>query len=126
MDAVYPSDLTDAEWSLLQSMMPRKTTKRGRPREIAYRTILNAIFYVNKEGCQWRALPREYCAWQTAYYYFRKWRRSGLWPKIHSQIRGRVRAGEGRSREPSAAIIDSQSVKTTQKRGREAMTPARR
>ena len=67
MDAAYPSDLTDAEWEVLEPMMPKRQTKRGRPREVPFRQILNVIFYPNKEGCQWRAIPKEFGPWQTIY-----------------------------------------------------------
>jgi transposase len=126
MEAVYPSDLTDAEWNVLKGLMPKKKTKRGRPREVEYRTVLNAVFYVNKEGCQWRAVPKEYCPWQTAYHYFNAWRKSGLWQEINDRLRRRVRLAEGRHKEPSVGILDSQSVKTTEKRGPAVTMRARR
>ncbi len=126
MDAVYPSDLTDAEWDVLQPLMPKPTSKRGRPREIPFRQILNGIFYLNKEGCQWRALPTEFGSWKTVYHYFRIWRKNGRWQKIQDTLVTRVRTAEGRNAQPSAAIIDSQSAKTTQKKGRAATTLGRR
>jgi putative transposase len=122
MDAVYPSDLTDEEWEVLRPMMPKRKSKRGRPREVPFRQILNAIFYLNKEGCQWRALPREFGRWQTVYHYFRLWNRNGLWQEIHDKMVGRLRKANGREFQPTAAIIDSQSVKVTQKRGIAATT----
>ncbi len=120
MDAAYPSDLTDAEWEVLEPMMPKRKTKRGRPREVPFRQILNGIFYLNKEGCQWRAIPKEFGPWQTIYHYFRLWNRNGLWQVINDKLVGKVRKADGREYQPTAAIIDSQSAKTTQKKGRAA------
>lgn len=126
MDAVYPSDLTDAEWKVLRPLMPKRKTKRGRPREIEFRQILNGIFYLNKEGCQWRALPSDFGSWKTVYHYFRLWNKSGLWQEINDTLVTRLRRKDGRKSQPSAAIIDSQSAKTTQKKGRAATTRARK
>jgi len=126
MDAVYPSDLTDEEWEVLEPLMPKRKTKRGRPREVPFRQILNGIFYLNMEGCQWRAIPREFGTWQTIYHYFRLWNRTGLWQLINDKLVGKVRKADGRAYQPTAAIIDSQSAKTTQKKGRAATTLARK
>jgi putative transposase len=109
----YTSDLTDAEWQWIASCFP-KPNKRGRPREHAFRELLNAIFYVVKTGCQWRNLPTDLAPWGTVYHYFRLWKHNGLWVRIHTHLRAHVRAGAGRNRQPSAAIIDSQSVKSTE------------
>jgi len=126
MDAGYPSDLTDEEWEILRPKMPQRKTKRGRPRELPFRQILNGIFYLNKEGCQWRALPKEFGSWQTIYHYFRLWNHNGLWQTINDTLVGKLRKLDGREYQPTAAIIDSQSAKTTQKKGRAATTQARR
>ena len=126
MDAAYPSDLTDKEWEVLQPLIPTRKTKRGRPREISFRQILNGIFYLNKEGCQWRAIPKEFGPWQTIYHYFRHWNRDGLWQKINDRLVGKVRKTDGREHQPTAAIFDSQSVKTTQKKGFAVTTQARK
>src|SRR5215472_15894909 len=108
---VYPSDLHDAEWALLAPLIP--TSKpNGRPRSSDMRRITNGVFYVLRTGCAWRYLPREYGAWQTVYYYFRPWRRDGTWVQIHAHLRELARLHAGRDPTPSAAIIDSQSVKT--------------
>lgn len=108
---VYPSDLNDAEWTLLAPLIP--TSKPyGRPRSSDMRRITNGVFYVLRSGCAWRYLPRDYGPWQTVYYYFRQWRRDGTWIEIHARLRELARLHVGRDPTPSAAIIDSQSVKT--------------
>lgn len=109
----YISDLTDTEWQLIEHCFP-KPAKRGRPREHAFRELLNAIFYLVKTGCQWRNLPREFAPWPTVYHYFRLWKGNGLWDRMHTLLRQRLRKTEGRQPQPSAAIIDSQSVKSTE------------
>ena len=109
----YTSDLTDAEWQLIDYCFP-KPSKKGRPREHSFRELLNAIFYVVKTGCQWRNLPNHFAPWGTTYHYFRLWKRNGLWKGIHAHLREHVRLTEGRKRQPSAGIIDSQSVKSSE------------
>ena len=84
----------------------------GRPRLHSRRTILNSIFYIVRSGCAWRLLPHEFPPWQTVYHYFRRWRLDGTWERIHTALRERVRVQAGRNSQPSAGIIDSQSVKT--------------
>ena len=86
----------------------------GRPREHSFRELPNAVFYVVKTGCQWRNVPTDFAPWGTVYHYFRLWKRNGLWVKIHTHLREQVREVEGRNRQPSAAIIDSQSVQSTE------------
>ena len=109
----YTSDLTNAEWQLIDYCFP-KPSKKGRPREHSFRELLNAIFYVVKTGCQWRNLPTHFAPWGTTYHYFRLWKQTGLWRKIHTHLREQVRLTEGRKRQPSAGIIDSQSVKSSE------------
>lgn len=106
----YTSDLTDSEWNLISYCFP-KPAKRGRPRRHSFRELVNAIFYVSKTGCQWRYLPKDFAPWGTVYHYFRQWKNNGLWKAIHDHLREQVRQVDGRQRNPSAGIIDSQSVK---------------
>ena len=109
----YTSDLTDAEWQLIDYCFP-KPAKTGRPREHAFRELVNTIFYLTKTGCQWRNLPEHFARWGTVYHYFRLWKRNGLWVAIHTHCREHVRVAAGRNRHPSAGIIDSQSVRSTE------------
>jgi putative transposase len=110
--ASYPSDLTDQEWQWIESLLPAPG-KTGRPRQYLWRTILNAIFYVLRTGCQWRAMPHDLPHWKTVYHYFWQWRRRGWWEQLNAVLRAQVRVALGREAQPSAGIIDSQSVKTT-------------
>jgi putative transposase len=113
---LYPSDLSDREWNHLAALIPPAKIG-GRPRSSDMRLILNAIFYIMRSGCAWRYLPREYPPRKTVYGYFRLWRISGLWERINDRLRAAVRIQSGRKRQPSAAILDSQSVKTTDRGG---------
>ncbi len=111
---IYPSDLTDAEWQYLEPLLPAAKAT-GRPRQWELRLILNAIFYLVRSGCSWRMLPQEYPPWPTVHDYYRRWRQDGTWESIHTQIRQQVRQAVGREATPSGAVLDSQSVKTTEK-----------
>jgi putative transposase len=123
----YPSDLTDQEWEVIQSVLPQaKGGKTGRPRDYPLREIWNAIFYQARTGCQWRYLPHDFPPHGDVWEHFCRWRDAGLIEAVHDALRGKVRTKEGRELTPSAAIIDSQSVKTPQKGGPTATTPARR
>ena len=115
----YPSDLTDEQWALLAPLVerPRRADGRGRPREVALRAVVNAILYVLREGCRWRALPHDFPAWQTVYWYFNQWTDDGTLLSVHDRLRHAVRVQAGRDRDPSAVSIDSQSVKTSAKGG---------
>lgn len=115
---IYPSDLTDREWKYIKALIP-PAKPSGRSRQTDMRLTLNAIFYITRTGCAWRYLPREYPPWQTVYGYFRTWRIAGIWERIHDRLRDLVREQEGRQKQPTAAILDSQSVKTTDRGGAE-------
>ena len=113
----YPSDLTDLEWKLLEPLLP-KPKDGGRPITQPRRRILNAIFYLNRTGCQWSMLPKDFPPKSTVFDYFSAWRKSGLWEKLNSRLRDKVRVAAGRKPSPTAAILDSQSVKGAEQGGR--------
>lgn len=112
MIANYPSDVTDEQWQVLRPLLPRPS-KLGRP-QIDRRTIIDAILYVVRTGCQWRQLPLDFPKWKTVYTVFWRWRKAGLWQHLHDALRQRVRQAAGKKRRPSAAILDSQSVRTAE------------
>lgn len=109
----YSTDLTDAEWKIIEPHVPAPKSG-GRPRLHSIREILNAIFYLLRAGCAWRLLPHDLPPWKTVYHYFRLWRKDGTWEAINTALRAAARVSAGRDPEPSAAILDSQSVKTTE------------
>jgi len=121
----YPTDLNDAEWAILEPLLP-EVKPGGRPRSVEMREILNAIFYRERTGCAWEMLPHDFPPSKTVYDYFNQWSKDGTWEQINGVLVRRLRVADGREAEPSAAIIDSQSVKTVEKGANEATTPPRR
>jgi transposase len=111
----YPTDLSDAGFAVLEPLRP-PPAKRGR-KPTPWRTVLNAIFSVLRSGGAWRLLPKCFPPWQTVYEWFRRWQRAGLWQQWHDALRARLRQHSGKQRQPSAAIVDSQSVKFADQRG---------
>jgi len=114
----YPSDLTEAEWEILRPLIPEVSPQATHP-TISRREIVNGILYVLRSGCPWRLMPHDLPAWGTVYYYFRIWRNEGVWDQILKTLRKQMRRQQGRDEEPSAAVIDSQSIKTSAVRGPE-------
>jgi putative transposase len=113
----YQSDVSDDEWEILRAFMPPEKSE-GRPREYEWREILNGIFYMTRSGCHWRLLPHDLPPWWTVYFYFRVWRLQGIWEKINTELRKQTRElCEEKEPEPTAAVIDSQSVKNTETAG---------
>jgi len=108
----YPSDVTDEQWVFLEPLIPL-ARPGGRPREVDIREVVNALFYRNREGCTWRALPHDFPHWKSVYNYFQAWDKDGTWEKLLKTLREKVRVAAGREATPQKAVIDSQSVKTT-------------
>jgi putative transposase len=113
----YPSDLTDEQWQIVSKLLPRPA-KRGR-KPTDRREVMDAILYVDRTGCQWRALPHDFPKWKSVYTVFWRWRKEGVWHQVHDTLRERVRQSEGKKKTPTVAVIDSQSVKTTEVGGDE-------
>ena len=125
MEIAYPTDITDAQWQAIVRLVP-PAKEGGRPREVNMRSLVDGIFYLVRTGCAWRMLPKEYPPWQTVYYYFARFKKDGTCQRIHDLLRTRVRHKTGKHKQPTAAIIDSQSVKTTEKGGFTVTMQARR
>ena len=122
----YWTDLSEAQWAVIAPLVP-DAKPGGRPRKASSRELVNAILYALRAGCSWRLLPADFPPWQTVYYYLQRWRREGVWARIHHLMLMADRERVGREPSPTAAIIDSQSVRTADQRGvRGAMTPPRR
>jgi putative transposase len=124
-ERTYPSDLTNEQWKLIEPLLP-PVKPGGRPRTTELREVINGILYLVRTGCSWRMLPHDFPPWPTVHDYYWKYRRDGIWDQIHESLHKRVRVQAGRQASPSAAIIDSQSVKTASKGGNEVMTLARK
>lgn len=113
---MYPSCLDNVQWTIFQAFLPKRR-KRGRPRLHPYRRIINGILYILRSGAAWRMLPKDFPPWQTVYHYFRKWRDNGLFERLCHASRARIRRMTGKYTEPSAGVVDSQSVKSIGQKG---------
>ena len=113
----YKTDLTDAQWQILEPLVPPPKSG-GHPRTVNMREVVNGIFYVLRTGCGWEMLPHDLPPYSTVYQYFRRWQKTNVWQQMNNALRQQLRQVEGRNSQSSAAITDSQSVKTTEKRGR--------
>jgi putative transposase len=112
----YPTDLSNAQWQLIEPYVPRPRPG-GRPARYPRREVVNAILYQARNGCVWRALPHDLPPYRIVFHYFRAWQRDGTWGKVHDALREKVRRRAGKKPRPSVAILDSQSVKTTEQGG---------
>jgi transposase len=122
----YPDDLTDKEWGLIEDLAIQTTSTRGRKGKYSKREMLNAIFYLLRSGCSWRLLPHDFPPWKSVYAQFSKWKKQGIFINIYERLRKDLRRRVGRNVNASAAIIDSQSVKTTEKGALGVMMEERR
>jgi putative transposase len=112
----YPTDLTDEQWAALAPWLARRAGP-GRPPTVSLRAVVNALLYMARAGCPWRLLPREFPHWTAVRYYFDKWTHDGTWEEVNRRLVEQARERRGRERQPTAAIVDSQSVKTTEAGG---------
>jgi transposase len=122
----YPSDLTDKQWAVIEPLVP-DAKPGGRERKADKRELVEAILYALRSGCSWRMLPHDFPPWQTVYYYLRRWQSEGVWDRVQHHLVARDRERAGREASPTAAVLDSQSVRTADQRGdHAASTPRRR
>ena len=112
----FPARLTDAEWAVLEPLVPANRPG-GRPPRYTRRALLDAIVYAVRQGCTWRALPADLPHWNTAFWYFSEWQKDGTWDRVADALRRLVRQAEGRPDEPSAGVADSQTVRATEQPG---------
>lgn len=112
----FPTRLTDAEWAILESLVPANRPG-GRPPKYSRRDLLEAMVYAVRQGCTWRALPSEFPHWNTVFWYFQEWQRDGTWDRISDALRRLARKAQGREEEPSAGVVDSQTVRGTEQPG---------
>ena len=113
----YPSDLTEEEFAILIPHLPAQHNRRGRPRQVDLHDIINALSYWLRSGCQWRMLPKDFPPWKTVYSYYWRWCQTNLWQQVNETLYPQARLNEGRAPQPTAAILDSQSVKTCESGG---------
>ena len=119
MRKAYPTDLTDEEWEIVKPFVASRWQKgkSGREPTVDKREVVNAIFYVLQSGCSWRMLPHDFPEWESVYWYFKQWKKTGITEKLHDFLREQVRKKAGKKADPTVGIADSQSVKTTEKGG---------
>lgn len=124
---LYPTDLTDEQWNVLQLALPPRKARKGRGRPPAdLRRICSALFYFVRSGCAWRLLPRDFGPWKTVYHYFRLWTKQGCWKIIHDLLREAVRKAAGKRSQPTAAVLDSQTVRSADQAGERGYDAAKK